>query len=248
MGQLWTSFTQTTFAREVAGLSWHGWQATKQYARRWIIFWIIVLLTAACFVPWDMEVVKAVLIEDDRHPLHITAREISYWGDYPTGIAPTALLIMILASIFGGVRWRQVALAFLLGATVGGITSNVFRLTLCRPRPKTVMNHGVQDGLYFGRFHHDYQGFPSGHAATAFGTSGALMVTNPGTLGVPMTLAALAVDWSRMQTRNHYTSDLIVGSAIGLFWGMFFGMGANRFRREQLGLDTGQPNAPPTED
>jgi membrane-associated phospholipid phosphatase len=156
------------------------------------------------------------------------AREISWWlgtwGDYPTYNLPLALIIWLYGAWSGNRAWRRVAVICFLGATLAGLFDDCLRLTLGRPRPDA----GVPDGFYgvASTLQGKFQSFPSGHAAAVFGTAAALLVTDL-PLGIVTTLFALSVIWARMELYRHYPSDVLVGSAIGLYFGLMTGWGAN---------------------
>ncbi len=56
--------------------------------------------------------------------------------------------------------------------------------------------------------------FPSGHAASAFAFAGGVGIALPRT-GLPLTVTAALVAYSRVHTGVHYPSDTIAGSVIG---------------------------------
>lgn len=153
------------------------------------------------------------------------ARQISYWGDYPTGIALICTMMFTVGWIIRRRSWRQAALAVLLAATVAGATANCLRLTLGRPRPAAEL----PDGFYGLQRKAKFHGFPSGHAATAFGAAGALAIVFP-PAAIPALGAAASVGWSRIKLRRHYPTDILVGGFIGLVCGAAFGAAVRRPR------------------
>ena len=165
---------------------------------------------------------------------HRIAYFLGTWGDYHTYNVPLALLIWLYGVWKKSHAWRRVAMICFLGASLAGLFDDCFRLTLGRPRPDA----HVQDGFYgiAYTFQGKYQSFPSGHAAAVFGTAAALLVTEL-PLGLITTLFALAVIWARMEIYRHYPSDVIVGSSIGLYFGLMVGWGAKL--RLPRPLDTG---------
>jgi len=159
---------------------------------------------------------------------HLTAREFSYWGDFVPGTIPLFFIIWILASWCGKRQWQRAALAVLMGAALAGIAANCFRLTLGRPRP----HMQLEPGFYGLQRESGYHGFPSGHAATAFGTAIPLLYVNP-PLGVAATGLAAGVGWARMQLERHYPSDILAGSLLGIMFGVALG---SRFVRPRRGV------------
>jgi membrane-associated phospholipid phosphatase len=60
------------------------------------------------------------------------------------------------------------------------------------------------------------QSFPSGHSASAFAGAAFLQRRYGWSYGVPAYAVATFVAYSRVEAKRHYTSDVIVGGAIGL--------------------------------
>jgi len=145
------------------------------------------------------------------------------WGDYPTYNLPLALAIWLYGVGTRSSAWRRVAVICFLGATLAGLFDDCFRLSLGRPRPDVYM----PDGFYgiTRAFQEGFQSFPSGHAAAVFGAAAALLVTDL-PLGLLTTAFALGVVWARMELDRHYPSDVVVGSIIGIYFGLMVGFGA----------------------
>jgi membrane-associated phospholipid phosphatase len=58
--------------------------------------------------------------------------------------------------------------------------------------------------------------FPSGHTAMAFAGAGFIQRRYGWALGVPAYAVGGFVGWTRVYTHRHYTSDCLVGGALGL--------------------------------
>lgn len=167
-------------------------------------------------------------LQGQDYPLHLLARELSYWGDFVPGTLPLFLVLWILATWRGKRKWQRAAFAVLMAAVVAGMTANLFRLTLGRPRPAAKL----PPGFYGLQSKSHYHGFPSGHAATSFGTAIPLLYVNL-PLGIAATTVAAGVGWSRMQLERHYPSDILVGSLLGIVVGVAMG---SRFVRPRRGV------------
>jgi len=157
------------------------------------------------------------------------------WGDYPTYNVPLALAIWLYGVGTKSSAWRRVAVICFLGATLAGLFDDFFRLTLGRPRPDTLAHTHLSDGFYgiTHAFSGGFQSFPSGHAAAVFGAAAALIVTDL-PLGLLTTAFALGVVWARMELDRHYPSDVVVGSIIGIYFGLMVGFGAKLRRTRPL--------------
>ncbi len=187
-----------------------------------LVFAVTVILVALAVYPADTAIDHRLT---DQRPDGVArlARQFSYWGDFPTGT-----LILSAAFWLGGLllrrrSWRIAGVACILAATLAGLSVNVLRPTLGRARP-----YAEEAGTFRGpSMKNAYHGFPSAHSATAFGTATALAVTVPA-VGVPALAAAGGVAWSRMYTRNHFLSDVLVGSSVGILFGLAVGLAARR--------------------
>lgn len=163
----------------------------------------------------------------NRHDL---ASNISHWGDF----AQFNLILFGSLWLFGylrSARWFQrLAFASLVAAILAGLTCNVFRLTIGRPRP----NAGLQDGFYgiAGTIKGwDYHSFPSGHTSTAFGSGIPVAVASP--WGTPALLMSGGVAWARMYKNKHFPTDVLIGAYLGIVFGLATGW---RLRQVRLRL------------
>ena len=105
-------------------------------------------------------------------------------------------------------RWRETG--FLAGeaALNSLVTVEAFKYSLRRERP--------YQGDGSGAFFHGGTSFPSEHAAAAWSIAGVFAHEYPGT--IPSLLAygaASAVSLSRVKARQHFPSDVLVGSVLG---------------------------------
>jgi len=66
------------------------------------------------------------------------------------------------------------------------------------------------------------QSFPSGHSASAFAGAAFLQRRYGWSYGVPAYALATFVAWSRVESKRHWTSDVIAGGAIGIASNLVF--------------------------
>ncbi len=171
------------------------------------------------------------------------ARWVSHWGDFPTGILLSMFCLWLWGCWKKKAAWKNLACACLLASSLAGLSVNVLRIGLGRPRPSAdygdavrrlqqepkpflaigpVIPGKLQDGFYGWQKPAMFHSFPSGHSATAWAASTALFISHPAT-AVPALAFSLSVNWSRRQLNRHYTSDLVLGSGIGILVGVAFG-------------------------
>ena len=60
--------------------------------------------------------------------------------------------------------------------------------------------------------------FPSGHTTIAFASAGFMHKRYGWQIGLPATLAAAFVGFTRVQSNNHYLQDVVAGAVIGEVW------------------------------
>jgi len=183
--------------------------------------------------PHDRQLLETVhwWCRGDKDCARKAAWYLGAWGDYPTYNVPLALVIWLYGVGTKSSAWRRVAMICFLGATLAGLFDDFFRLTLGRPRPDAHMPDGFYGIAY--AFRGGFQSFPSGHAAAVFGAAAALLVTDL-PLGLLTTAFALGVVWARMELDRHYPSDVVVGSIIGIYFGLMIGFGAKSHRPHPL--------------
>jgi membrane-associated phospholipid phosphatase len=195
--------------------------------RKFLWLSLLVASTAIGFImmPYDLGLLARLHVWSEPHD--VTARRVSRflsaWGDYPQYNVTLAVLIWIYGAMTKSSAWRRIAMVCFLGSSLAGLFNDCFRMTVGRPRPET----NLPDGFYgiTNILHGTFQSFPSGHAATTFGTAAALLVCDL-PLGLITTLYALAVVWARMELNRHYPSDVLVGASIGIYFGLMIGFGA----------------------
>lgn len=191
----------------------------------------LVVVVAFFTLPNDTQWLRLVAHPRQAAPLR-WARALTLWGDYHTGTLMLAGGLWSLGLLLKAPRLRQAGLACLLAASTAGLFANSFRGMLGRPRPMAKM----EDRLHGPSLRFELQGSPSAHAATSVGSATAVLLSIP-PLGGAALVGAVAVVWSRMYLRHHHPTDVFLGSAIGVMFGVAFGLGARRsVRRKSQGL------------
>jgi membrane-associated phospholipid phosphatase len=87
-----------------------------------------------------------------------------------------------------------------------------------------------------------HQSFPSGHAASAFAGAAFLGRRYGWRLGVPAGLLATFTAWTRVESREHYATDVIAGAAIGIGANLVF---THRRTHAVVGFDSSPHRAGP---
>jgi membrane-associated phospholipid phosphatase len=212
MGPLWQTFKTESI-----------YQLT--HVGRWL--WknrLIVLLSlgvlgliAVFTVPHDKTWVKAA--RASLPGAHGFAKGLSFWGDYPfIGLIP-GLGLFLLGQKTSRLNLARFGLALLLASSTAGLTTNMLRNSLGRPRPMAK----VPDGLYGPSIKYKFHGSPSGHAGAAFGAATFVAVALP-PLALPALGFAASIGWSRVYLRAHHPTDVAFGALFGLWAGTGFGL------------------------
>jgi membrane-associated phospholipid phosphatase len=116
---------------------------------------------------------------------------------------------------FGGTRGRRMAGDGLAAIAASSALANAPLKRLARrPRPHGFRAAGIKRAGRRPRT----SSFPSGHAASGFAFATAAGLERP-VLLVPLEGLAFAVAWSRVQSGQHYPSDVAVGAAVGMSMG-----------------------------
>lgn len=205
-------------------------QEVKGVLRKyWVLFVSLPLVTgvlAFWLWPYDMAITAAVSTRGRIPFWWFYAGELSHYGAFERA---TLLFCGIIAA--GGLwlrdnRWKRVVLSCLLACLFAGLPVNIIKNVAGRPRP----NSEVMPPTFRGPSHwgdNDYKSFPSAHSCTAMATAGVLACAYPA-IAVPVIVFECGVALSRIYVEGHYATDVLVGSAIGLWMGLAFGLPLRR--------------------
>ena len=194
-------------------------------ARRGLFFFVLPLMAAvavAVLFPCDVEIADWIS-RDGKGFLGFVARRYTHYADF------RLTLELFLAFWLVGMwkrreDWKRLGLAILLSAAIAGALDTSIRALTGRPRPSAHLPDRFTGPQLRD---HRLQSFPSGHSATAMATAGVVAVALP-EVGIPFFLFSLGVPWGRFYQHEHYASDVIVGSLIGLWFGLALGWGWRR--------------------
>lgn len=230
----------------------------------WRLVWpvCLALLGFAC-LPLDLPI--AQWFQDERCPGEIL-RWLSFAETYAYGFGVFCILLTVFAldPARRHLLPRGAAIAF-----GGGLLANGMKLMLARARPhdffKSVSDLAAASGasvhvrpasvldtfgqwLPVGRVASGFQGFPSGHMATAFGLTAVLLWLYPHGRWIFPLFAVLA-GCQRMSSKAHFLSDVAWGAAAGCLIAMLFlpgGLLAGQFDRLECWLQSRKRKAAET--
>ncbi|PYI58010.1 MAG: hypothetical protein DMC60_14150 [Verrucomicrobia bacterium] len=177
-------------------------------------YWLIGIAVAALAIALGFyfdDTVRDFMAEHQTPALRSFMRYVSLFGDWPLHTA-LGLLLLAIAWMRDSEKWTRIFLAMLIAMSLAGVTGNVIKRTIPRPRPS------VHTDMRWGgpRFSSKYHSFPSGHvdASTAFFCS--LFLANR-RIGLACFPIPILIGLSRMYLGAHYLSDVVCAAVLGIF-------------------------------
>lgn len=179
-----------------------------------------LVLMAAGFMVWDQPVLEAVGAGAAKEWKEV-ARFLSRYGDFPFLLA-AGVVVLAVSLRLRAVSWSRILTAMILAGIIAGLASNVVKLGAGRVRPRVEQVahgwYGPKHGDQWVSLRHDFQSFPSSHAACAFGFFWPLFLSRRW-LGAAGLFLAAAIAWSRVQLNAHHVSDVAAGALLGMLAG-----------------------------
>lgn len=186
----------------------------------WLSGLVCVAMLVAGLAWWDQPVLAAVR-DGAGQSWKGVAQFLSRYGDFPFLLAG-GIVVLAVCLWVRSLGWARIVTAMILAGILAGLTSNVIKLASGRVRPR--VEH-TEHGWYGPRhedqwvsLRHDFQGFPSSHAACAFGFFFPLFLSRRAA-GAAGLLVAAAIAWSRVQLNAHHISDVAAGALLGVIAG-----------------------------
>ena len=117
-------------------------------------------------------------------------------------------------------KYRKVGLSMGFALLLGLLVCNVTLKPLCqRIRPYDYqMQYFQREIVLLIEAQHDFS-FPSGHTIASFEACTALMLGNK-KFGIPATILAILIAFSRLYLYLHYPTDVLVSIVLGTFFGI----------------------------
>ncbi len=179
---------------------------------------LVTLLTLAVIRFWIVYLDQPLsrLARGGGFRIKSLAQEVTWFGRSDVYLYPlTALLLILILAARLLPQWREKATSWAwttgylwLAVALSGLANDLVKLIAGRPRPSV----GDVPSAPF-TFSYDFQSFPSGHSAVAFGLALALSLLWP--RGRWLFLAgAVAVAVSRVVLGAHYPADVLGGALV----------------------------------
>jgi len=112
-------------------------------------------------------------------------------------------------------------------AALGVIAYNKDLIGLKQYGLSSLVTEGVTFGLKYSvkelrPNHYDYHSFPSGHSSTTFAAAEFLRKRYGWKFGVPAYALAIFTAYSRVESKWHFTHDVVTGAGIGIIYSFIF--------------------------
>ncbi len=160
---------------------------------------------------------------------------VSRYGDWPE-LMVLGTLGFFIARYRQSRRWQKIFLCAMLVSTLAGGLVNTLRLTTGRTRPRVAEQH------WYGPYHaekwtigkSEFNSFPSGHTATAFGFATVILLASPAWGAIAMMLA-VSVAGSRLLLGAHHPSDLLAAFFVAIVISWFLWNYVERYSPRWIG-------------
>ena len=203
-----------------------------RFTRRWfgkrgftvLMALMVVLGGVALLHPCDDDLIRSIAsVNAASSTWKSVAKQFSFFGDF-LGFNVALLVVFQLSGwLMRSRKLMRLAVASLLCACLAGAVANVLRPAFGRPRPSSK----IADGFYGPTLKGDLHALPSAHTATAFGGALPVLMAHP-LIGAPLTLAAAAIAWSRLQLDRHHLTDVLVSIVFAFTFALPLSQWVNR--------------------
>jgi membrane-associated phospholipid phosphatase len=149
-------------------------------------------------------------------PVHAVARWLSLLASFPFALGLSMVLVavyFIRVFALGKTRLSSLYPVFVAMSVMGTwFLAHVLKMLFGRMRPLMLFEYG-QYGFTWFRSGYDYNSFPSGHAAIAFGLWLALAALGP-RYRLLFIAAAVLLASTRVLTAAHFVSDVVFSALL----------------------------------
>lgn len=184
----------------------------KIWTKLFIYFILTILLVVVFYNFLDKEIILFFY--------HMKNNNFKKFFYYITDFGKSTWYFIVSAILFVYFKFKKsffkalMAKYFFMVNLVAGISVWMFKIPFGRIRPKLFLQNGLYGFTGFS-IHYDYTSFPSGHTITAISSATALALLFPKYKIIFITCGIL-IAFSRIVTTNHYPSDVIFASYLGV--------------------------------
>jgi membrane-associated phospholipid phosphatase len=204
-----------------------------RHRRAYAAVWAATLVASMVIYPWDAPLLRQIQELGAGH------RELAIWlseiGRFENSTVVLTLALGIGALLTRRPSFRQAAVACLMAGIMAGLAVTVLRPGIGRARPHSQL----EPGFYWLELRPDLHSMPSGHAASNTASAAAVAMVMPA-VGVPASLVAAGICWSRLELDQHYPTDVLWGAVLGGSIGIAIGGPLRRGRDRSTGSAQGR--------
>lgn len=186
-------------------------QPTKWESNDWLKFGLISAGTILLIQ--NDQTIRENVLKDQSYYKSFPIEAGRIWGEgYPTAIFAGAFGIYGLLT--DDPSTKKIGFEIVQSAMYAGVITTFLKVVVGRARPFT--NKGDSKFRPFSFFNDDYHSLPSGHVTLAFSLSTVLSKNSKSDfIRIIAYLPAVLTVVSRVYQDNHWTSDALLGAAIG---------------------------------
>ena len=175
---------------------------------------LFLLIATSCLTLWGRNDISLFI---NGHNSFATDFFFKYWTDIGLGY-----LILPVAFVLAFINFRYMIMSVACFLVAFGINDSI-KFALHAPRPSTVFGQLHQVFYHIpGVDVYSWDSFPSGHTAISFGIFCLLALISPkGPSKFLFFLCAFLVGYSRIYLAEHFITDVIAGSIIGVSSAIF---------------------------
>ncbi|MGK9476044.1 phosphatase PAP2 family protein [Melioribacter sp. OK-6-Me] len=179
-------------------------------------FLILGIISAGTYLSMQIDQpVRDVVLKNQKYHSSLPMKFGKMWGELY--MAPAiALLTGLYGNLSGNKTYSKIGFEIAQTILYSGMITGFIKIAAGRARPFTDKGSSFYKPFTF--FNDDYHSLPSGHATLAFGLSTVLSNnTESDYLKILFYLPAILTTISRVYHDNHWTSDVLLGAAVGYF-------------------------------
>ena len=188
----------------------------------WTVFGSVAAVTTLAFV-YDDEIYSLVDKSLNHSQSEIVSKYTDVFGE-EYFILPSVALTYAFGSVIDDCRLKNLSLAALQSFVYAEVASAGLKVLTCRIRPSEANSQQptTNSQTWLGPFKSfESTSFPSGHAMRSFAlaTTVAGFYPDKKWIGIVSYSLATMTSVGRVISKEHWTSDVIVGAAVGYFMG-----------------------------
>ena len=138
--------------------------------------------------------------------------KITLFGDSLAYLVAGLLLFAVFRN--RNLYWASSGLFLFSTVAISGLSADLVKYVAGRARPKLYFHEHLY-GFEFFHWEHAWTSFPSGHSATAMSVAILLAILDPRVRFVAL-FGGLLIAFSRIVLAEHFISDVIAGSFLGI--------------------------------